>query len=791
MLLGVPLIAITPSQLSVALKELVNEFRIEIWAFNNIRHCWKVTCRASPGNVEQIESFLGEEHCTSSANPVIASISMHMVEGDRKIGFATVDVGRMRIGWTSFVDSGLLCNLEAALVQVGARECIYPKGWTEVESLLADGHEIVGTAIPSTEFTHEHTLYDLKRLLSASSNFGEIPVETQMSLGAAIKYLGLLAADTNLEMFSLEQINLHRYMRLDETALKSLNVFGPSGSLFKILDKCKTRQGTRLLSQWLRQPLLDIDELRLRHEIVAALITSSVERQNLRDNILRGVPDIFRVTRRLVKGNANLQDLVLLYTAIAKVAPIHDCLLPIESPAVQTIFIQSLCRSSIQLSKYADLIEAMVDFSALRRHEYIIRADFHPDLSVLNSRREMLLDEIEQEFDRVVRLVGLEKGKKIKLERNPTYGYYFRVSRLEASIVKREEYKFHELAALKNGIYFVSNTLREQSLQYDQLGKEYSAQQSTLVQEMIKIAQTYRKPFEELDDLLARIDVLQSLAYAAIVAPVEYTRPLMMSENETGMRIKGMRHACLETVTSFIANDVSFSSENSLQIITGPNMGGKSTFIRSIALLVLMAQIGSFVPCQSAHLPITDAILVRVGAGDSILRGISTFMAEMLETASILDTATPRSLVVIDELGRGTSTSEGFGLAWAVAKQLAELGCPTLFATHFHELTSLANAVPRVTNLYTEAIVDQGRQLMMTFRIHPGTCDKSYGIQCAQMAGFPARVLQIARIILKDLQGNLCSQEEVTECLGFIEQLQNSKDLQSSLPPFIEAILNH
>lgn len=490
--------------------------------------------------------------------------------------------------------------------------------------------------------------------------------------------------------------------------------------------------------------------------------------------------------------------------AVGKISLIHEQLISIvDAPkALEETLIGPLQQLSFSLTKYAELIEGTVDFVALNRHEYIVRADFEASLSAINTRKELVLDEIEQEFDRVVRKVNLEKGKKIKLERNTTYGYFFRISRLDGNVLSNNS-EFQELAALKNGIHFVSTTLRESSLQYDELVQEYSKAQNVLVQEMLNVALTFRKLFGELDQVIARVDVLQSLAYAAVMSPIPLVRPIIMATTTTvvgGERelfLQDSRHPCVEATasgntvasgscsTSFIPNNVHFTQDSSLQIITGPNMGGKSTYIRQTAIIILMAQVGSFVPCSSAKVPIYDAILVRVGAGDSILRGISTFMMEMLETASILRTATPNSFVVIDELGRGTSTSEGLGLAWGVSKVLARRKCFTFFATHFHELTELADSEPNVKNLHANAIIDQG-SLLMTFRITPGVCDQSFGVHVAQMAGFPTRVIDMAKIMLKDLEGSGFTEEQAEEGLSYFED--NPGDLANA-PTFIKSIL--
>lgn len=489
---------------------------------------------------------------------------------------------------------------------------------------------------------------------------------------------------------------------------------------------------------------------------------------------------------------------MLLYFVVGKISPIHEQLSKIEEgknvdSTLNKCILEPLRRFSLALSNYAELIESTVDFAALNRHEYIVRADFDQSLLSIHQQKEDILNQIEPEFGRVVSDLRLEKGKKIKLERNSTYGYFFRISRLDGALLGSTNEQYQELAALKNGIYFTTSTLRELSFKYDDLGKEYMSAQKVLVEEMLTVATTYRRVFSELNLLISQIDVYQSLAYAAVMSPTPLVRPKILPMGEE-MVLEGARHPCVESCSPmFIANNVNFNAESSFQIITGPNMGGKSTYIRQTAIVALMAQIGSFVPCSSATVPVFDSIMVRVGAGDSILRGISTFMMEMLETASILRNATRNTLVIIDELGRGTSTSEGLGIAWGVSEEIAKVGCFTFFATHFHELTELSKSVPNVRNMQaTASVCDE--KLVMTYRIVPGVCDQSFGIHVAEMARFPPTVVSIARIKTRELEGSGFegeAEEDVDQGIAYLTRklAGDPNDDFSDAPAFLRSIL--
>lgn len=798
---GVPVLVVGVNQLATALRELLRDHRIEIWAFNAARKAWRVTAKASPGNLEQVEALLGDDFDAMTV-PIIASVVARTAAegggggggGERRVGLAFADTTRFILGWASFVDNELWSNVDSALVQLDARECIFPPSTDLAQAL--ETSSTIATALPARDFESETFAADLERLLVPSEAVAlrgqELPLEVQAALGGLFSYLQLLDADSNLGAFKWTRLDLAQFMRLDETALKALNIFPTMPgtiSLYSLLDKCKTRQGSRLLAQWLRQPLLRVAEIEARQDIIANLVENSMQRQQLRDTVLRGIPDVSRVARKLVKGKASLQDLVVLYFAVAKISPIYEQLAAMPAlNAAQELLMAPLCALSANLSKYAELIESTVDFEALHRHEYIVRADVDPSLGTLHGEKEAVLDRIEREFDRVVRVVKLERGKKIKLERNPTYGYFFRISRLDGAVLSREE-DFQELAALKNGIYFATPALRDLSLRYDELGRAYGAAQQTLVQEMLKVAGTYRRCFDELGQMIALVDVLQALAYVAVMSPIPLVRPTLLADGQV-MRIKEGRHLCVESsggAVTFIANNVEFDrAVASFQIITGPNMGGKSTFIRQAAMIALMAQVGAFVPCARAELPIFDAILVRVGAGDSILKGISTFMMEMLETAAILRTATERSLVVIDELGRGTSTSEGLGLAWGISRVLAQRRCFTFFATHFHELTELAQTEPNVRNLHAVASLEGAQGLVMTYRMEPGVAEQSFGVHVAKMAGFPPAVVDMANLLLRDFEGAGLEEERAREALVALERcrdLGDAPDLVKQLLP--------
>jgi DNA mismatch repair protein MSH2 len=447
------------------------------------------------------------------------------------------------------------------------------------------------------------------------------------------------------------------------------------------------------------------------------------------------------------------------------------------------------------------MVESTVDLDALDSHEFIIKPDFDDGLRIIRKRLDKCKSEINAEHRKVGNDLDQDIEKKLMLENHKTHGWCFRLTRTEQSSIRnKREYK--EITTMKNGVYFTTNNLAALRRDFDQLSENYNRTQGGLVQEVVNVASSYIPVFEKLAGVLAHLDVIVAFSHVSVHAPTAYTRPKIHERGTGNTILKEARHPCMEMQDdiSFITNDVALERGTSeFIIITGPNMGGKSTYIRQIGVIALMAQIGCFVPCAEAELCIFDSILARVGASDSQLKGVSTFMAEMLETANILKSATRESLIIIDELGRGTSTYDGFGLAWAISEHIVkEIGAFALFATHFHELTALVDSYPQVQNLHVVAHIDgadsstednRKRQVTLLYKVEPGVCDQSFGIHVAELVRFPEKVVNMAKRKADELEDFGAKHEQLDVDASEADREKGSKLLKQVLDEWKERTL--
>ncbi|KAM7277946.1 hypothetical protein ACFE04_005080 [Oxalis oulophora] len=740
---------------------------------------WRLVKVGTPGNLGSFEDVLFANN-EMQDTPVVVALFPSFRESGCTIGLGYVDLTRRVLGLAEFEDDSQFTNVESALVALGCKECLLPSESGKcIESRnLHDALtrcDVMVTERKKTEFKTRDLVQDLGRLVKGSIE----PVRDLISgfdiasgaLGALLSYSELLADESNYGNYAIRKYNLESYMRLDSAAMKALNVLesktdaNKNFSLFGLMNRtCTAGMGKRLLHMWLKQPLIDVNEINSRLDLVQAFVEDTALRQDLRQHLKR-ISDIERLVHNLQKKRAGLHHIVKLYQSSIRLPYIKSALERYDgqfSSLIKERYLEPLMiwTDDEHLNRFIGLVETSVDLDQLSSGDYMISPSYDDTLSALKDQQETLECQIHNLHKQTASDLDLAMDKALKLDKGTQFGHVFRITKKEEpKIRKKLSTQFIVLETRKDGVKFTNTKLKRLGDQYQKMVEDYKTCQKELVDRVVRTSATFSEVFESLAGALAELDVLLSFADLASSCPTPYTRPDIIASNEGDIILEGSRHPCVEAQdwVNFIPNDCKLVREKSwFQIITGPNMGGKSTFIRQVGVNILMAQVGCFVPCDRASISVRDCIFARVGAGDCQLRGVSTFMQEMLETASILKGATENSLIIIDELGRGTSTYDGFGLAWAICEHIVEvIKAPSLFATHFHELTSLAHnnsksdctkQMASVENYHVSAHIDSSsRKLTMLYKVEPGACDQSFGIHVAEFAKFPESVVALAR----------------------------------------------
>ena len=632
--------------------------------------------------------------------------------------------------------------LRAELTRLHPAEILVPENQT-----LNDGIQGHRTAYPAWRFEPgkcEETLLAHFRA-STLEGFGIKGRGLAMrAAGAILQYLKDTQPDALNLLTSLRCYSIDEFMTLDAATRRNLELDETlrgerKGSLLGTLDKTVTPMGRRMIHQWVSQPLLNVQRIRRRQDGVQSFFDNGMKRAEVRA-ALKPLADLERLVNRVLAGYAQPRDLVAMRDTLTRLPGILDLIGQDQSPTLPQLELAEEELSLLQCC-IAD------DPPATLQNTGIIRAGYSQEL-------DSIIEASQHARDWIASLEAVERErtglKTLKVGYNKVFGYYIEISRGAAekapahyirkqTLVNAERFITPEMKEYETLVLNAEERIREIELR---LFKEGCATIGKSAPKLLQIARA-----------LAILDVLSALAETAALGG--YIRPEV--DAESGLEIREGRHPVVEQSLHgkrYIPNDVIFESNEIVRVITGPNMAGKSTYLRQTALIVLMAQIGSFVPADSAKLGLVDRIFTRIGAQDEIHAGQSTFMVEMIEAANILHHATSRSLLILDEIGRGTSTYDGLSIAWGIIEYIhnhPHLRAKTLFATHYHELTQLAQLLPGVRN-YNVAVSEADHRVVFLHKIVPGGADRSYGIHVAQLAGLPAPVIQRANEIMAELE---------------------------------------
>jgi DNA mismatch repair protein MutS len=671
-----------------------------------------------------------------------------------RVGAALLDLSTGEFTAAEYEGADGLQALADEIAVLKPRELVVAAGTTQPHPIVADGTLLTG--IDEWMFEKESARRTLLTQLQAGGleGFGLDGHEAAVSAAGALVHH--LRTTQKVDLAHVRAITYRPRadaLLVDPTTLEHLEIIEGAngdrdGSLLDEIDRTMTAVGSRLMRSWLLRPLVTLEPIRDRLDAVEELAFLTTDRGKFRDAI-KGVQDLERLLARAALGTAGPRDLVGLAHSLTVIPRVRAVLVDLRAPLAQ-----SLLAELDDLADVRDDIErTLVDEPpALSRDGGFTRDGRDPEIDELRrisrSGSQVIAEMEERERTRT----GISS---LKVRFNRVFGYYIEISKSNLHAVPPD---YHRKQTIAGGERFITPALKE----YEE--KVLGADERIVERELEVLDALRRAVAAEAPRIqasaraLATLDVLAALAEVAAVN--NYIKPHVHDGDE--LTVLDGRHPVVErrvlssaSAAGFVPNDITLDGRNSqLVILTGPNMGGKSTYLRQVALLCVMAQAGSFVPAREAKIPLVDRIFARVGASDNIARGQSTFMVEMQETASILHSATSKSLVVLDEIGRGTATFDGLSIAWAVAEYLAtnpRMRPKTLFATHYHELTDLADATPGVVNFHVAAR-EWKDDIIFLRKIIPGRADRSYGIQVARLAGLPADVISRAREILQALE---------------------------------------
>lgn len=685
-----------------------------------------------------------DELLDGSRNNFLCAMAFDSKGNESRIGIAALDLSTGELRLLTVAQA----EMEPMLARLSPRELILP------DDVATWSTTILVFQRPSWEFDAAMARDDLQRQFGVRSldGFG-VEASDDLAVGAAgalLRYVRELqpAGVPHLRPPVLERSG--GTMPLDEMTRRNLELTeslrggaGQEGTLIGVLDRTLTPMGARLLRQWIMAPLTTVAAIDVRLDAVAAFASDAMTRATMRA-ALDGVRDVERLAAKVAASRITPRELRALGDSVARLPDVESAALRIHGDALKAVL--GSWDSCKELGD--DIVNSLVERPPLALGEDpTVRVGFDSDLDELRSLRD-------GGKDGIARIQSEERARtgisSLKVGYNRVFGYYIEVTNTHGHKIPDDYQRRQTLTGAER---YVTPALKEYEERVLTAADRIESRERELFEALrARIARDVSR-LQCAARVLAELDVLSTLGE---VAEMEgYTRPQLTDGFD--LRVVGGRHPVVERMMpreKFIPNDVTLTVDARVIILTGPNMAGKSTVLRQIGLIVLMAQIGSFVPARSANIGVVDKLFTRVGASDNLVRGQSTFMVEMSETSAILHSATSRSLVLLDEIGRGTSTYDGVSIAWAVTEHIHdEVGCKTVFATHYHELTQLSDELTAVRN-FNVRVREVGEEILFLHTLEPGGADRSYGIEVGRLAGLPGPVLKRARALLRQLEGH-------------------------------------
>ena len=593
------------------------------------------------------------------------------------------------------------------------------------------------------------------------------PIKRQ-ALGRLLTYLSVTQRRALTHLRPVSDLDENTVMRLDYATTLNLELVEPlrngakKETLFTFLDQCQTAAGSRRLKRWIVAPLVDPEALHARQTQVDSLVKAFLDRESLRTS-LTSCYDIERICGKLAYGSATPVDVLRLSKTLNHVDPILDGL---EDKVFASY------KAIDRLHDLRDVLSLAIDEEAplqltagpVFKRGYNAELDAYRDLQEHSASWLLEFEAAERERTQI---------KNLRVGYNRVFGYYIEISKGNLGLVK-DEFGYFRKQTLSTGERYISPVLKAKEEAILSANDQALRLTQRLFAELVETLTSKLEALQTLSDVLATIDGIAALAEVSHRG--DYVKPIF--HDGFDLKVTEGRHPILERRTAYVANGIDFDAQKPIHLLTGPNMGGKSTYMRQVALIVIMAQLGMYVPAKSARLPIVDAIYTRMGASDDILEGQSTFMIEMMEANTALQHATSRSLILFDEIGRGTSTYDGMALAQAMVEYIATaIACKAIFSTHYHELTNLETFLPGVLNTHVEVIEDD-KAVHFLYRVKHGKADKSYGVNVARLAHLPESVLDRAAILLKELESK---KRVVQQTLDIVEVVRVPRPVQAFL----------